>query len=55
MATFSYDGPVIQYDTITVSGTYDIAASGGQGAPAVYAPAAAGTLCAGADRRSRGR
>jgi hypothetical protein len=31
MTTFSYDGSVIQYDTITTSGTYDIVASGGQG------------------------
>jgi Hint domain len=31
MTTFSYDGTVIQYDTITKSGLYDIVASGGQG------------------------
>lgn len=29
--TFTYDGHLIQYDTITVSGTYDIVAYGAQG------------------------
>ena len=28
---FSYDGAVVQYNTIAVSGTYDIVAAGGQG------------------------
>ena len=31
MTTFNYDGSVIQFDTITTSGKYDILASGGQG------------------------
>jgi hypothetical protein len=31
MTTFSYDGSVIQYDTITAAGIYDISATGGQG------------------------
>ena len=31
MTTFSYDGAVIQFDTITTTGTYDITAAGGQG------------------------
>jgi hypothetical protein len=35
-AVFSYDGTVIQYDTIAVSGTYDIVASGGQGGSTSY-------------------
>ena len=31
MTTFSYDGAVIQFDTITTTGTYDVTAAGGQG------------------------
>ncbi len=35
MTAFSYDGSVIQYDTIATTGTYDIVAAGGQGGTAM--------------------
>ncbi len=46
MTTFLYDGSVIQYDTITTTGTYDIVAAGAQGGNDIPFDAAGGGLAA---------
>jgi hypothetical protein len=41
VTTYSYDG-IIQFDTIAVTGTYDITADGSQGTPAIAPPGSIG-------------